>query len=98
VREEQAVRGDRVVREEQAVRGIVGEPVGTALATVVFKAVPGAGVEIGAPSAAAVVASAAAAPGPAAAGDLPAWAVREAVVRGAVVVAGDNLSLRGANI
>jgi hypothetical protein len=72
-------------------------PAGIALATVVFKAVPG--VEIAARLEAAL-ASTAVALDPAAAAGLPALEVREAVVavvRGAVAVAGDNLRRRGEN-
>ena len=64
--------GEWAVREEWAVRGVVGEPAGIALATVMFQVAPG--VEIGVPSVAAAIA-AVVAPGPAAAGDPPAWEV-----------------------
>jgi hypothetical protein len=68
---------------------------GTALATVAFKAVPG--VEIAAPSEAAL-ASMATALDPAAAADLPAWEVLgAAVVQGAAAVGGDNLTGPGEN-
>jgi hypothetical protein len=104
-----AVQGEWAVREEWAVRAIVGERaiarlavrvIGLAVAEeialviVVFQAVPG--VEIAARLEAAL-ASTAVALDPAAAGGLPALEVREAVVRGAVAVAGDNLTRRGEN-
>jgi hypothetical protein len=100
---ERVIAATQVIAEELATAEAVrvtalAVPAGTALATVVFKAVPG--VEIAVPSEAAL-ASTAAALDPAAAAELPALEVREAVVavvRGAAVVAGDNLTRRGENI
>jgi hypothetical protein len=97
VRADRVVLGEWAVREEWEVRVIVAGPEEIALATAVFKAVPG--VEIAAPSEAALALTAKA-PSPAAAVELPAWEAPEAVVavvRGAVAVAGDNLTRRGEN-
>jgi hypothetical protein len=87
---EQATAVGRGIAEE---RVTVAGPEAIALATAVFKAVPG--VEIAALSEAAL-ASTAKAPSPAAAVERPAWEAPEAVVGGAAAaVVGDNVTEPG---